>query len=93
MVRLYVGGLDADVTEELLAGRFKSFGTVTSCEVARNKPGSTVGASDGCRGFAHVDLEPHSEQALHRCLSTVSTWSYTSHVYVLHLWPIYAASI
>lgn len=71
MVRLYVGGLDAEVTPELLSGRFKSFGTVSSCELARNKPGCTTGTPGACRGFAYVELEPTSEQALHRCLSTV----------------------
>lgn len=37
MVRLYVSGLDAEVTQELLSGRFASFGTVTSCEIIRRK--------------------------------------------------------
>lgn len=37
MVRLYVGGIDAEVTPELLSGRFASFGTVAECEIIRRK--------------------------------------------------------
>ena len=72
MVRLYVGGLQEDTTPEMVAGRFQQFGTVSSCELARNKPGCTIGTPGACRGFAYVELEPTSEQALHRCISIVS---------------------
>ena len=37
MVRLYVGGIDAEITPELLWGRFASFGTVAECEIIRRK--------------------------------------------------------
>jgi RNA recognition motif-containing protein len=73
MVRLYVGGLQEDTTPEMVAARFTQFGTVSSCELARNKAGCTTGTPGTCRGFAHVVLEPTSEQALHRCLSIVSS--------------------
>ena len=72
MVRLYVGGLQEDTTPEMVTGRFEQFGTVSSCELARNKPGCTTGTPGACRGFAYVELEPTSEQALHRCISIVS---------------------
>ena len=71
MVRLYVGGLQEDTTPEMVTGRFEQFGTVSRCELARNKPGCTIGTPGACRGFAYVELEPTSEQALHRCISIV----------------------
>ena len=37
MVRLCVGGLDAEVTSELLSARFASFGAVSACEIVARK--------------------------------------------------------
>lgn len=37
MVRLFVGGLDDDVTQELLSSRFTSFGRVTACSIILRK--------------------------------------------------------
>lgn len=78
MVRLYIGGLQEDTTSEMLEARFTQFGAVSSCELPRNKPGCTSGLPGACRGFAYVELEPTSEQGLHRCLSIVR------HICTLH---------
>lgn len=37
MVRIFVGGLDGDVTQELLSTRFTSFGRVTACSIILRK--------------------------------------------------------
>ena len=78
--RLFVGGIDRDVTAQLLSSRFLPFGQVLSCEVVPEKAngsgegGAAVTVGDGklaCRGFAYVDLAPKDDAALHRCLSLV----------------------
>ncbi len=69
MVRLYVGGLPADIKQPELTARFTPFGQVAGCEVV---PAKGLDATPGCcRGFAYVDLTPKDEQALSRCLSLV----------------------
>ena len=74
MVRLYVGGLVADVTAEQLAERFRYFGSVTACDVRPPKASHTSRSPsiDNCGGFGYIDLEPADDAALRRCLSTVS---------------------
>lgn len=75
MVRLFIGGLAADTTSELLAARFTPFGEVLACDVV---PGKAHGSADAappapCRGLAYVSLAPKDDAALRRCLSTVRT--------------------
>ena len=60
MKRLYVGGLDPQVTEQDLRNRFKSFGTIKSCEFPTPKNAETA--------FAFVQLETTPEQ-LKKCFS------------------------
>lgn len=66
-IRLYVGGLPADINAKQLAGRFASFGALSAVELVPRKSA----LADGCRGFAYVDFTPKDDQALHRCLSLV----------------------
>ena len=73
MVRLYVGGLPADVTAEQLAERFAPFGRVEGADLAAPQADGCAALKDAsCRGFGYVELEPKDEAALRRCLSTVS---------------------
>ena len=72
MVRLYVGGLPADVTAEQLAERFAPFGRVEGADLAAPQAdGCAALKGASCRGFGYVELEPKDEAALRRCLSTV----------------------
>jgi hypothetical protein len=65
-VRLFVGGLPADITVAELQSRFKPFGTILGMEVVPQKD-----AKGTCRGFAYVDLDPISEASLHKCFTVV----------------------
>jgi RNA recognition motif-containing protein len=65
-VRLFVGGLPADITVAELQSRFKPFGTVLGMEVVPLKD-----VKGACRGFAYVDLDPISEASLHKCFTVV----------------------
>lgn len=65
-VRLYVGGLPPDVSEEQLRARFTPFGAVSSCSLA---PPKVYGGASFPRNFGHVELEPKDEAALRRCIS------------------------
>lgn len=67
-MRLYVGGLPADISSKQLEGRFASFGTVSNTKLVPSKQQVT---RPGCRGFAYVDFTPKDDQSLHRCLSLV----------------------
>lgn len=68
--RIYIGGLTPDITDSDVAGRFKPFGDVLSCEIIKSK---AVGADPtSCRGFAYVTLQPKDEVSLARMLSLVS---------------------
>ena len=67
VVRLYVGGLPADISVKQLEGRFASFGSVPALELVSSRQT----AANGCRGFAYVNFLPKDDQALHRCLSLV----------------------
>lgn len=77
VVRLYVGGLPADTTADLLAQRFKPFGDVLGCEIVTEKPGwipkqpVPAGQPAGCRGFAYLNLQPKDDTSVARCLSLV----------------------
>lgn len=66
-IRLFVGGLPADVTAEELQMRFQPFGKVIGSEIV---PQKEDGAN--CRGFGYVDLEPVSEASLSKCFAVVS---------------------
>ena len=101
LTRLFVGGIDRDVTAQLLSSRFLPFGKVLSCEVVPEKAsasgegGAAVAVGNGkpaCRGFAYVDLAPKDDAALHRCLSLVGPVHrlhlYTSPICQLHRQPI-----
>ena len=75
MVRLYVGGLPADVTAEQLAERFAPFGRVEGADLAAPQTDGCAALKDAsCRGFGYVELDPKDEAALRRCLSTVRPW-------------------
>ncbi len=65
-VRLYVGGLPPDVTEEQLRARFTPFGAVSACCIA---PPKVYGGASFPRNFGHVELEPRDEASLRRCIS------------------------
>ena len=67
MVRLYVGGLPAGITEEELRQRFLPFGEVTDCRIA--PPKVYAGEASFPRNFGHVELQPKDEAALRKCLS------------------------
>lgn len=65
-----MGGLPPEINEEVLSGRFKPFGEVTSCEIIPVKgPQSSQQLQGACRGFAYVNLEPKDDASLSRCLS------------------------
>ena len=73
MVRLYVGGLAETTTSGELAERFRTFGTVSRCEVAAPKPDDTLRPpSCSCRGFGHLQLDPLDEASFRKCLHVVS---------------------
>ena len=69
-IRLFVGGLPANVTAQQLAGRFASFGTLAALDLVPDKLHSDP---TRCWGFAYIDFVPQDDQALHRCLSLVSS--------------------
>ncbi len=76
MVRLYVGGLSAEITSHDLSQRFQSFGEVANCEVMPPKDNDTFRPPTAqCRGFGFLDLEPKDESSLRKCLSVVSCYS------------------
>lgn len=67
--RIYIGGLTATISQDDVAGRFKPFGDVLSCEIIKAK---AVGADkNSCRGFAYVTLQPKDDASLARMLSLV----------------------
>ncbi len=72
-VRLYVGGLPADITAEAIAQRFAPFGKVISSELVPAKcSGIGIASQPGtCRGFAYVSLQPKDATSVSRCLSLV----------------------
>ncbi|KAK9800162.1 hypothetical protein WJX73_001174 [Symbiochloris irregularis] len=76
MVRLFIGGLPAQVTLKDLLGRFAPFGKVTGGEIPASKATTSDSLQDS-RGFAYVDFEPRDSTALHRCLSAYNgcSWS------------------
>ncbi|GAQ83424.1 protein with RRM/RBD/RNP motifs [Klebsormidium nitens] len=63
-IRLFVGGLPADVTPEELQARFQPFGKVVGSEIVPQKEDAGT-----CRGFGYVDLEPVSEASLSKCFA------------------------
>ena len=81
MVRLYVGGLPADVTCDQLAQRFAPFGRVDGADLAAPQvDGCEVLKDASCRGFGYVELEPTDEAALRRCLSTANPHEPCCHI-------------
>ena len=75
-IRLFVGGLPANVTAQQLAGRFASFGTLAALDLVPDKLDSGTAR---CRGFAYIDFLPQNDQALHRCISLVSSAKQSSY--------------
>ena len=74
IVRLFVGGLPADITIKQLEARFAPFGTLSRVELI---PSKLPKGPSACRGFAYVDFRPEDDQALHRCLSLVRSYATT----------------
>ena len=73
MVRLFIGGVPADVEPPELQSRFSPFGMVRLCEYAR--PKGIPGFPPIRRGFAHIELQPKDEAAIAKCLSVVRQYS------------------
>jgi RNA recognition motif-containing protein len=68
--RIYIGGLTPDISQNDVAGRFKPFGQVLSCEIIKAK--ASDADLNSCRGFAYVNMQPKDEASLARMLSLVS---------------------
>lgn len=70
MVRLFVGGLPPGTTCEQLQQRFAAFGAVSSCDVVQPKTYAALPTDEGFhRGFGYVELEPHDDAALRKCMA------------------------
>ena len=86
MVRLFVGGLPPGTTCEQLQQRFAAFGTVSSVDIASPKKYQSLSHDEGFhRGFGYVELDPHDEQTLRKCMSAYNGSKWRGHVLRCHL--------
>ncbi len=81
MVRLFVGGVPPGTTCEQLEQRFAAFGTVSGSHVVPPKTYEALPDDEGYhRGFGYVELEPHDDAALRKCMSAYNGSKWRGHV-------------